>query len=289
MKIVIIWLRLRRGMIYHLIHRIPSAILLSMRKPAKSKLDEIVAHKKREIGSLDVPPPHRDSPPRDFAAAFRAKPKYGIHLLAEIKRASPSAGDINVCEPEDIPAIAKAYERCGAAAISVLTDEKYFNGSLEHMIRTRETVSLPVLRKEFIIHPRQVYESYNAGADAILLMTQILHDEMLSLMLDVLKSLRMGALVEGHSEDEIRRAVDAGAHVIGINNRDLRTFETDIRTTERLIKLIPPDRIVVSQSAIKTRHDVRRIRDAGAHAIQIGETLMRSGNIEEKIEELFGS
>jgi len=223
---------------------------------------------------------------RDFEAAFRAEPPAGIHLLAEIKHASPSAGEI--CPVGDFAATARAFEQSGAAAISVLTDQKYFKGSIQQMEAVRRAVGIPVLRKEFIIDPYQVYESRAAGADAILLMTQILSDDTLGSLLELTHALGMAALVEGHSEEEIRRAVNSGASVIGINNRDLRTFETDLETTARRIPLIPPDRVVISQSAIKTRDDVLRIRQSGARAIQIGETLMRGGDPAAKIKELLG-
>ena len=258
-------------------------------------LDRIVAHKLQEIEQRRAAAPRSElerrsaaaGPVRDFVAAFRNPPVAGIHLLAEIKHASPSAGII--CPVGDFPVIAKAYEAGGAAAISVLTDARFFQGSLDHMIAVREAVSVPVLRKEFIIDEYQVFESRAAGADAILLMTQILSDNDLTRLLRLTHDLGMSALVEGHSEGEIRRAVACGARVIGINNRDLRTFETDLHTTERRIGLVPSNRIVVSQSAVKTRDDVLLIQCWGARAIQVGETLMRSGDIPAKIRELLGS
>ena len=257
-------------------------------------LDQIVAHKRLEVEQRRAATSRQEierlaaagGSVRDFAEAFRRPPAAGIHLLAEIKHASPSAGVI--CPVGDFPAIAKAYEAGGAAAISVLTDARYFQGSLDHMIAVREAVTVPVLRKEFIIDEYQVFESRAAGADAILLMTQILRDDELARLLRLTRELGMSALVEGHSEDEIRRAAACGARVIGINNRDLRTFKTDLHTTERRITLIPPDRIVISQSAIKTRDDVLLIQRWGARAIQVGETLMRSGDIRAKIRELLG-
>ena len=261
---------------------------------SQSILDEIVAYKRDEIerdrSRIPLAQVRRRAEEagtvRDFEAAFRAEPPAGIHLLAEIKHASPSAGEI--CPVGDFASIARTYQECGAAAISVLTDKKYFKGSTEQMAAVRRAVGLPVLRKEFIIDPYQVYESRAADADAILLMTQILSDDGLASLLELTHALGMSALVEGHSEEEIRRAVDCGGRVIGINNRDLRTFETDLQTTVRRINLIPQDRVVISQSAIKTREDVVKIQRSGARAIQVGETLMRSGDVAGKIKELLG-
>jgi len=260
-----------------------------------SILDRIVADKRTEVAEARARVPLHDvqlaaeaaGPVRDFVAAFRAAPPGRIHLLAEIKHASPSAGEI--CPVGDFPAIARTFQQCGAAAISVLTDAKYFKGSIQQMQAVRRAVSVPVLRKEFIIDPYQVYESRAAGADAILLMTQILDDEQLALLLELTHALGMAALVEGHTEEEVRRAVACGARVVGINNRDLRTFETDLRTTGLRIRVIPNDRVVVSQSAVKTRADVARIEAWGATAIQVGETLMRSGNIPATVRELLGA
>ena len=262
---------------------------------SQSILDRIVADKRLEVARCRATVPQAElerraaatGPIRDFVAAFRVKPPAGIHLLAEIKHASPSAGVI--CPIGDFPAIARAFEQGGAAAISVLTDAKYFQGSVAQMIAVRQAVTVPVLRKEFIIDDYQVFESRVAGADAILLMTQILDDTRLAALLRLARDLGMSALVEGHSEDEIRRAVACGARVIGINNRDLRTFKTDLHTTERRIKLVPPGRIVISQSAVKTRADVLLIQQWGATAIQVGETLMRSGDIPAKINDLLGT
>jgi len=263
-------------------------------KRDESILDRIVADKRVEVARERARVPLAEmerqaaaaGPVRGFEAAFRERPAAGIHLLAEIKHASPSAGVI--CPVGDFPAIARAFEKAGAAAISVLTDQKYFKGSLEQMRTVREAVSLPVLRKEFIIDAWQVYEARAAGADAILLMSQILADDALGSLLELTHRLGMPALVEGHTEEEVRRAVACGARIIGINNRDLRTFKTDLATTRRRIGLVPPGRIVVSQSAITTREDVLKIQQWGARAIQVGETLMRSPDIVAKINELLG-
>ena len=272
---------------------------------SQTVLDRIVADKRLEVERLRARRSLAEieraaaaaGPVRDFLAAFSAPPPAGIHLLAEIKLASPSAGDI--CSGADVPAVACVYERCGAAAISVLTDARHFKGSLDHMIAARRAARLPVLRKEFIIDAWQVYESRAAGADAILLMTQILDDDQLGSLLALAHRLGMAALVEGHDEADIRRAVACGARLVGINNRDLRTFQVDLQTTCRLAPLVPVGRIAVSQSAIKARADVLAVQRCGARAIQVGETLMRSGTrpggpmdlaaVAAKIRELLGT
>jgi len=255
-------------------------------------LDEIIAHKRTEVAAARKRAPlsevrsaaENQPPPRDFVAAFAGRDR--PYLLAEIKAASPSAGAIRVAfNPADI---AGQYERAGAHALSVLTDKKYFKGSLEHMRSARAAVKLPVLRKEFMIDPYQVYEARAAGADAILLMTQVLKVGELSELLELTHRLGMAALVEGHTAEEIDKAVACGAILIGINNRDLRTFTTDLRTTIERIKQIPDDRLVISQSALHTRADVETVAAAGVAGIQIGETLMRSGDIAAKINELLG-
>ena len=255
-------------------------------------LDEIIANKRREVAAarkrvpvLELRAAAADmEAPRDFIAAFSGEER--PYLLAEIKAASPSAGAIRGAF--DPAAIARQYERAGAAALSVLTDEKYFKGSLEHMRRARAAVALPTLRKEFIVDPYQVYESRAAGADAILLMTQVLSITELKELLELAHSLAMAAFVEGHTGEEIDKAVASGARLIGINNRDLRTFKTDLRTTAARMRQIPGDRLVISQSSMHSRDDVACVEAAGVAGIQVGEALMRSGDIEGKIKELLG-
>ena len=209
-------------------------------------------------------------PARDFRAAL-AEP--GLSLIAEFKRASPSKGVINAdAVPEDV---ARDYEAAGARAMSVLTDSPYFGGADDDLRRARRAVSLPVLRKDFVIAMYQIHEARAMGADAVLLIVAALTDKALTTMLHVAQDLGMAALVETHTEDEIARALDAGAEIIGINNRDLHTFSTTLDTTERLMGHVPDDRIVVSESGIHTEDDIRRLRDLGVDAVLVGESLMR--------------
>ena len=255
-------------------------------------LDEIIAHKRQEVAHARkrVPLPElraaagRQEPPRDFIAAFAGPDR--PYLLAEIKAASPSAGTIRT--GFDPAAIARQYEQAGAAALSVLTDAKYFKGSLEHLRRARAAVALPVLRKEFIVDPYQIYEARAAGADAVLLMTQVLSPKPLAELLALTHEMGMAALVEGHTPGEVQMAAACGARLIGINNRDLRTFDTDLRTTVQRMPDVPPGRLVISQSAMHTRADVETVAAAGVAGVQIGEALMRSGDIAASIAELLG-
>lgn len=218
----------------------------------------------------------------DFAGALRGP---GIRLIAEVKKASPSRGLIRA--DFDPVSLAKIYTENGAAAISVLTDEKYFQGKPEYLKNIRQNITLPLLRKDFILEPYQVYESRAYGADALLLIVAILTPESLQQLLALSHGLGMKALVEVHNEEEIHIALNSGAQIIGINNRDLKTFKVDLGTTERLHTLVQFDRIVVSESGIKTREDIAFLRSKGVHAVLIGETLMASDDIPNKIKELF--
>lgn len=261
-------------------------------------LEKIVDQKRREAKALR---PQADSLKRraaarsgrrDFAAALRVpesrvneSTSQQIHLIAEIKKASPSAGVI--CENFDPVRIAREYEAAGASALSVLTDEKFFGGRLEFLQHIRDAVKLPLLRKDFIIDELQIHESVAAGADAILLIVAILDDAQLKRFLSLAKELRVAALVEVHDEAELDRALAVGAEIIGINNRDLKTFTVDLAATGRLAKKIPPGKLIVSESGIHSAADVARARAAGANAILVGESLMRSGNIAAKVKELM--
>jgi len=210
--------------------------------------------------------------PADFAAVLAANAQ--IALIAEIKRASPSKGLIR--REFDPGCIARAYAAAGAAAVSVLTDEKFFQGSLDHLRAARSAVSLPILRKDFVLDRYQLLEARAAGADAVLLIVRMLSDaEFLTLHADA-RRLGLAALTEVHDETELQRARAAGARLIGINNRNLDTFEVDTNTTLRLAPLVPPGCVIVSESGIRTRDDMRRLQDAGFHAALVGETLMRS-------------
>ena len=249
----------------------------------ESKRREVEANK--NIRSLpELKALSRDAPlPRDFEGALR-RPR--ISLIAEVKKASPSRGILQ--ENFQPVEIALAYEEGGARAISVLTDEEFFHGHLDHIDVIKEAVRLPVLRKDFIIDPYQVYESRVAGADAILLIVACLPDKLLGELYILAKEIGLVSLVEVHNRSELDRVLDLGAEVIGINNRDLKTFATSIEVTLGLMRDIPRDRVVVSESGITERNDVQRLDELGVHAILVGEALMKAHNVKGKIRELIG-
>lgn len=255
-------------------------------------LDEIVQHKRMEVAAsreqrpfADVRADARAAPaPREFRRAIGDRAD--VALIAEIKRSSPSAGLIR--EDFDPVVIADCYRAAGAAAMSVLTDERFFAGKLEYVAQARAASSVPVLRKDFIIDEYQVYEARAAGADAILLIVRILSDVQLGEYLVLARELGMAALVETHTADDVGRAVRCGADIIGVNNRDLDTLTTDLATTERLVQVIPPGRVIVSESGISSREDVERLAACGIHAILVGETLMKSDDITGAARSLTG-
>ena len=224
-------------------------------------------------------------PPLDFASALRGD---CIQLIAEVKKASPSKG---VMRPNFNPVeIAQTYASNGASAISVLTEPKYFQGSLNHLRDIRNALKnkrLPLLRKDFICDPYQVYESRAYGADSLLLIVAILTPEKLSELLGLSHELNMSCLVEVHNEAELEITLRGGARIIGINNRDLQTFTVNLTVTERLRPLIPPDRIVVSESGIKDRNDIEKLGKWGVDAVLIGESLMAAPDIAAKMKELL--
>jgi len=224
-------------------------------------------------------------PPLDFASALRGNV---IRLIAEVKKASPSRGVIRQdFNPVDI---AQTYADNGASAISVLTETKYFQGGLNYLTDIRKALEdkkVPLLRKDFIHDQYQVYESRAYGADGILLIVAILTTEKLDEFLQLSRQLGMKCLVEVHNEVELETALKSGAEIIGINNRDLTTFEVDLATTERLRPLIPDDRIVVSESGIKTRADMEKLRELGVDAVLIGESLMSAPDIAASMKELL--
>lgn len=213
-------------------------------------------------------------PPRDFAAALMPAGSGPARLIAEVKRASPSKGLL--AATFDPVARARAYERGGAAAVSVLTEPHFFLGAVEHLAAVRSAIDLPVLRKDFVLEPYQVYEARAAGADALLLICALLDDAMLKALLGLTRTLRMEALVEAHNADEVRRAVDAGARVVGVNSRDLRTFAVDADVVRGLRPLVPSDRVFVAESGIADVTGAARARAWGAEAILVGEALMRA-------------
>jgi len=222
--------------------------------------------------------------PLDFAAALRGD---GVSLIGEVKKASPSRGIIRRdFKPVEIAGI---YAQNGASAISVLTEEKHFMGRLEYLSEIKKSIgyAIPLLRKDFIFDPYQIYESRAYGADAILLIVAMLDPKTLADFLNLAGQLGLASLVELHNEAELETALAGNARIIGINNRDLKTFKVDISTTMRLRPLIPPDRIVVSESGIKSRQDIARLRQRGVDAVLIGETLMASDDIAGKMKELL--
>ena len=278
-----------------------------------SILDKIVAQKKQEVarqpervlaaGDLRDALLERGER-RDFLAALR-QPRHGdIALIAEVKKASPSAGVI--CQDFDPVRIAKEYEAAGASCLSVLTDEKFFQGTLDHLRQIRAAVKLPLLRKDFMIDERQILEAIEWGADAILLIVAILSNEQLKKFHSLAMEAGLAALVEVHDEAELERTLKIGAKLIGVNNRNLKDFKVDLATTEKLAAElcrrtgVPPvskikngDRqdacptLLVAESGIHTRADVERLKKCGAKAILVGESLMRS-DIQSKVRELIG-
>lgn len=246
------------------------------------KLAEIIAHKHTEVQRLL---PRADklraaaAARNDYRSLGRALTSHPSHLglIAEVKRASPSAGTISA--DFDYLTIARTYDKAGASAISVLTDERFFQGRLEYLTLIRQEVTVPVLRKDFIIHEAQIYEAVVAGADAILLIVAALDQPTLSRLLNVAHACQLEVLVEVHDLSELDRALDTDARIIGINNRNLKTFAVDLATTEMLAEEVPEDIVLVSESGIKTPEDASRLAAAGVDALLVGETLMRSGNI----------
>lgn len=215
----------------------------------------------------------RQEPARDFVAALKAP---GLSVIAEIKRASPSRGPI---DPDlDPPALAAVYQRGGAASISVLTEPRHFLGSLDDLLRVREAVRVPVIRKDFILDPVQIWEARAVGADAVLLIVAALDDQTLIDLLTETHLAGMAALVEVHNEDEVDRAGAAGARVIGVNNRDLASFEVDLGTAERLAARIDGEAVTVAESGIWSPADARRMQAAGYDAVLVGESLVRAAD-----------
>ena len=255
-------------------------------------LRRILAHKRDEVAAAIARTPMAelrarvaDTPPaRDFAQALRGKE---VAIIAEIKRSSPSEGVIRD-DDFDPAEIAAAYDRAGAAALSVLTDEEFFGGRLEYLTAAREACSVPVLRKDFVVDAYQLHEARAAGADAVLLIVAALEPAQLLHLLDVTHDLGMQALVESHVEVEIEIALDAGATVLGVNNRDLHSFEVDLGTTERLAPMVPKDRLLVAESGVHTRADIERLAAAGADAALIGTALMRADDPGEALRGLTG-
>lgn len=273
---------------------------LDIAKHKGKVLDLIMSWKRQEVPEQMARMPleqvrafARLSPPAiDFATALTAQP--GASLIAEVKRASPSRGLI--AKDWDPPLIAETYAESGAAAISCLTDARFFQGQLEYLTSIKErlrelSLPAPVLRKDFIFHEYQVHEARMAGADAVLLIVAVLSDAELGRLLALTRQLGMEALVECHDEHDVDRALQAGARVIGVNNRDLRTFEVDIANTERLRARIPSSNVVVGESGIRNAEDVAAMRDMGCDAILVGETFCRlpQGERARKVSEFVAA
>ena len=256
-----------------------------------SILERIVADKRAEVAARKAAAPRATleqrcgllPAPRDFEAALRPAGR-PVALIAEVKKASPSRGVLSATL--DPVALARDYARHGADAISVLTDEKYFQGHLDLLGAIRGQVSVPLLRKDFTIDEWQLWESRAAGADAVLLIVSILDGALLADLLAAAKGLGLAALVEAHTAAEVDKALGAGCRILGINNRDLATFETRIETTLELLPLIPPGPIVVSESGFFTGEQVRRVVGAGAKAVLVGEGLVKADDVAAKIQEL---
>ena len=258
-------------------------------------LNQIVAVKREEVAAAITRKPlaamRADAESRvltrDFAGALRAKIASGKPaVIAEIKKASPSKG---VLRADFIPAdIAQSYAEHGAACLSVLTDQQFFQGSIDYLKQARASCSLPVLRKDFIVDAYQVYESRVMGADCILLIAACLDDAQMKSLEALAMSLDMAVLVEVHDEAELDRALRLKTPLIGINNRNLKTFEVSLDTTLGLLGKVPADRLLVTESGITTPQDVQRMRDARVNAFLVGEAFMRAGDPGAALAELFG-
>ena len=259
-------------------------------------LRKIVAHKREEVAAAmrDMPLAtlkgrisDREDQPRGFAAALKSAAESGwTAIIAEVKKGSPSKG---VIRPDFDPLdIAEIYQNNGATCISVLTDERFFLGHLRFLSLIREQVGLPLLRKDFLFDPYQVYEASIGGADAILLIAAMLELPQLRDLAALAAELQLDVLLEVHDERELETALQVPVDLIGINNRSLHTFVTDLGTTERLAKMIPPERLIVAESGINCRADIDRLLSAGAKGFLVGESLMRQEDIGAKLQELLG-
>jgi len=258
-------------------------------------LETILTYKKEEIQSRKKLIPlsvikqeaqHRP-PPRDFFSALYKKCDNSSRIIAEIKKASPSRGIIQ--KDFDSQRIGKIYQKAGAVAISVLTEKKFFQGDISYLSLVRKNTDIPLLCKDFIIDPYQLYEAALHGADAFLLIAALLSQGQIKEFLSLGKELGMESLIEVHSEEEVQKTLFTPAKIIGINNRDLKTFKTDITTTLSLIKFIPAGKAVVSESGIHTRSQIEIMEKAGVHAFLIGEALMKEKDPGKKLRELRGT
>ena len=254
-------------------------------------LDEIVANKRVEIAARKQELPLAKlraaaalGPRPAFASALRSVP---MGLIAEVKRRSPSAGAIR--DPFDPPAIARAYQAGGAQAISVLVDEKYFGGGADDVGAVRSSVRLPILYKEFVVDEWQAWHARSLGASAILLIAAVLDDRALRSLMSAVHDADLESLVEVHDVAELKRAADAGAALIGVNNRDLRDFSVRLETSYRCVAEAPKGCTFVSESGIRSADDVRKLKDAGVHAVLVGEHLLKQKDLARAVKELMGS
>jgi indole-3-glycerol phosphate synthase len=244
-----------------------------------SAIDEILEKTKERVDQIDPASfPKRNEKIRNFKESVRKG-----FVIAELKPASPSKGELREFDPK----IAEKYEKGGACALSVLTEPYFFKGNLHNIEKVKSVSSLPVLRKDFIIDPIQIEESYSYGADAVLLLTEFLPN--LKEMLDQVNENGLDALVEVETEDGVRQAIEAGAEIIGINNRNLQTLEIDLERTERLIKEIPKGILTVSESGIETSEQAKKMKELGVTAILVGTSLMLAEDIEQKVKEFSGA
>jgi len=254
-------------------------------------LDRIVAAKREEVARLKKETPlvrlQEDisnlPPTRDFRGAISHRP---CAIIAEVKRSSPSKGRIR--EQFDPVHIASIYQEHGAQAVSILTDEQFFEGKGDYLTAIKKAISLPLLRKDFIIDAYQIYETRALGGDALLLIAGILDKGQLQEYIELAEHLGLAPLVEVHTKAELGKALAAGAEIIGINNRDLQTFSTDLKRTLELCPLIPKGKIVVTESGITTRRDIELLMEAGIHCFLIGQALMQAHDIGKKLGELLG-
>lgn len=256
-----------------------------LKRIVERKAEEVEAGKRRNTWSAQEALAKAAPPVRGFESALRARLRYGPSVIAEIKKASPSAG---VIRKDFQPGrIAEAYEAAGAACLSVLTDQDFFQGHATYLQLATESCALPVLRKDFMIDPWQILESRAMGADCILLIASVLEQPLMQDLLALAREIGLDALVEVHDEAEMERALDLEDALIGVNNRNLNTFTTTLETTERLKAMLPEDRLLVTESGIKTRDDVRRMQTSGINAFLVGEAFMREADPGQALKGLF--
>jgi indole-3-glycerol phosphate synthase len=254
-------------------------------------LSRIIEEKRKEVEGAKLKKPSEDLIREVRSICVKSSFKknisrpHHINLIAEIKKASPSKG---IIRSDFNPAkIAVTYQANGASAISVLTDERFFEGRLEYIKKIKESISLPVLRKDFIIDEYQVYESVAAGADAILLIAELLSSNELKGLYDLASSLGLDCLIETHNEEDIEKALSTGAQIIGINNRDLHSFKVDLAVTQKLVRLIPQNKTRVAESGIRSYEDVMFLKSLGINAVLIGEAFMEADDIAAKMREIM--